>query len=126
MIPVVSAIIIRDKKILLVKKKDVWILPGGKIKGAEDHLECLVREIKEELNGTKIKENIEYYRVTFGKTPHKKYEILNEVYFAKIDGKLRGVSSEIKEYAWIKDTSKYNLSDITSEVIKSLKEEMYL
>ncbi len=37
----------KDKEILLVKKKDTWILPWGKLDIDESELECLEREIKE-------------------------------------------------------------------------------
>ena len=35
---VINAAIIQDKKILLVKKKETWILPGGKPDGGESDL----------------------------------------------------------------------------------------
>ena len=38
---VISAAIIYDKRILVVKKRHSWILPGGKPERNESALECL-------------------------------------------------------------------------------------
>lgn len=51
--PAVSAVIIQDGKILLVKRgvepnKDLWSLPGGSIEPGETIDEALVREVREE------------------------------------------------------------------------------
>ena len=57
----ISAVIIERDKLLLVKKRNSWILPGGKIEKNEGNLECLSREVSEELSGTKIC-NEKFYR----------------------------------------------------------------
>ncbi len=54
-IPSVSAIIIKGKKILLVKRKNepgkgLWSIPGGVIKPGEDIISALKRECLEETN----------------------------------------------------------------------------
>lgn len=52
---VTAAVIIRDGKILLARRKaDVpypllWEFPGGKVEPLEDPRDCIVREIEEEL-----------------------------------------------------------------------------
>jgi ADP-ribose pyrophosphatase YjhB (NUDIX family) len=56
----INAVIIEDGKILLVRKRQTWILPGGKPGINESDLECLCREIREELSGTQL-DNIRYY-----------------------------------------------------------------
>lgn len=35
---------------LLLNERDEWELPGGKLEAGEDIAECIVREVKEELN----------------------------------------------------------------------------
>ena len=54
------AVIIKDKKILLIKrtKKDLvyWVFPGGAIESEESKEDALIRECKEEL-GVDIKVN---------------------------------------------------------------------
>jgi len=48
----IGAAIIEDGKILLVRKRQSWILPGGKPEPKESDIECLCREVSEELSGT--------------------------------------------------------------------------
>jgi ADP-ribose pyrophosphatase YjhB (NUDIX family) len=123
----VNAVIIQENKLLLVKKKSTWILPGGKPEIGESDLECLCREIDEELSGTKIK-NVHYYGQFEGKTPHKGDLLRANVYFATIDGQLYSVRDEdsICELKWTCDFSQYNLSNITSKIISSLQQDKYL
>lgn len=47
----IAALVIKDKKVLIVKAegKDFWSSLGGKIEGEESHIVCLTREIKEEV-----------------------------------------------------------------------------
>lgn len=122
----INAVIIKDKEILLVKKKETWILPGGKPDSGESDLECLTREVSEELSGTEIK-NINYYREFEGITPHRKDELKAIVYFADVDC-LNEPSQEIKasKYVCFNDVGNYALSDITSKIVRSLKKDCYL
>lgn len=121
----VNLAVICEGEILLVRKKDVWILPGGKPKKEESNLDCLVREFKEELSGTKIIIN-SYYKPFVGETPYKKDNLKAEVYFGKIKEKLGKPSSEIRDRRFVSDFEKYNLSDITEKIINSLIEDNYL
>jgi 8-oxo-dGTP diphosphatase len=56
MIDVTCAIIINDNKILVTQRSEKmklplkWEFPGGKLENGEGEIECVVREIKEELN----------------------------------------------------------------------------
>lgn len=123
----INAIIINDRKILLVKKKLTLILPGGKPEKNESDLDCLIREVKEELSGTELK-NFKYYKEFEGITPYKKDILKAKTYFADIRGGINHPSSEILEYFYISfnDLINYNISDITSKIIYSLKKENYL
>lgn len=56
----IAAIIIKDKKLLLLKGKgykELWT-PGGKIELGESDEECLKRELKEEIIPDLIKQRI--------------------------------------------------------------------
>ena len=121
----INAAIIKDYSILLVRKKQTWILPGGKPLPEESDIECLCREIKEELSGTEL-ENIRYYKEFEGITPHRGDVLRAKVYFADIKGNLYRPSAEIEEHSWAKDPLSYSLSDITFKIINSLIEEGYL
>ena len=123
----INAAIIQDNKLLMVRKKLTWILPGGKPEIGENDLECLCREIDEELSGTKIKD-IQHYNQFEGKTPHKGDVLRAKVYFANIEGQLYSVRDDdsISELKWVDDFSQYNLSDITSKIVNSLRQDKYI
>ena len=122
----ISGIVIKEgRKLLLVRKKDIWILPGGKLEPEESNLDCLFREFKEELPDVKINE-FYYYGSFKGKTPHKKDRLKTEAYFVNISGEAGKPSGEINDLEWVEDFSNYNISDITNKVIKSLRKKDYL
>ena len=121
----IGAAIINNGKILLVRKRQIWILPGGKPEFNESDIECLCREVSEELSGTQL-DNIRYYGDFKGRTPHTKDILKARVYFADINGKLCQPAAEIAEYSWVKDPNQYDLSEITSKIVDSLIRDGYL
>ena len=123
----ISAAIIQNQKLLLVRKKETWILPGGKPEIGETDLECLCREVDEELSGTKLN-NIQYYSHFDGQTPHKMDILRAKVYFASIEGQVYQVrdGDSISEVTWTNNFSQYRLSDITSKIVDSLTQDKYL
>ena len=121
----IGAAIIDNGKILLVRKRQSWILPGGKPEPSESDIECLCREVSEELSGTQLN-NIRYYGEFEGVTPHKGNILKAKVYFANIKGKLYPSSAEIVAYEWVNDISRYNLSEITSKIVDSLTKDGYI
>jgi len=118
---VICVVGIRNNNILLVRKQETWILPGGKPETEESDIQCLIREIKEELPGIKLK-NFQFYKMFKGVTPHKGDLFQTKAYFADIEGELNP-SAEINAAEWVENTSKYKLSDITKKVIYSLHRE---
>ena len=119
----INLAVIENKKLLLVKKKDVWILPGGKPEKDEGDLECLAREIGEELQ-SQIKVN-SYYSYFEGITPHKRDALKSKVYFGILVEEFYP-SNEISDARFVSDFDNYSLSDITKLIIKSLKKNGYL
>lgn len=121
----INAICINEGKLLLVKKKKVWILPGGKPYNSESDIDCMLREICiEELPGTRL-ENFRLYRSFRGVTPHTGDVLEARGYFADISGDLKP-SAEISGAEYAEDMRKYNLSDITGKFVDSLIGEGYL
>ena len=119
----INIAIIENKKILLVKKVDVWILPGGKPIWNKSDYGCLVREIAEEL-GVKIIIK-DYYSSFIGKTPHKGNVLEARVYFGNLIGDINP-SGEISDARFVDNLSDYSISDITKRIINSLKRDYYL
>ncbi len=117
---------ITEEGLLLVRKKDIWILPGGKPKEGEPDDKCLFRELKEELSVSEQQIKIyNFYNSFTGRTPFSRSLLEAKVYFGTLNGRLKP-SAEIKEFKYIKDFEKYKISEITSKIISSLKQDKYL
>lgn len=122
----IGAAIIEDGKILLVKKIETWILPGGKPKVGEDDLACLKREIGEELSGLSLA-NCQYFDDFEGITPHRGDKLRAKVYLADIaHNKEIKPSGEISEVRWISKPEKYVISEITQKIIEALRQKGFL
>lgn len=103
MIDKVGGVIIKDKRILVVRKKtkenfQEYIIPGGKRECKESDLDTLQRELLEELNVSVLEaEYLGKYRdiAVFENIP-----IMVTTYITTIKGNI-SVQNEIKEYEWI-------------------------
>ena len=98
-LPTVSAIIIRGKKILVIKLSYLngLALPGGFLRGKEDLISGLKREISEE-TGYKIT-TIKYFNTYSSLSKLGGYPEVNITYTAKVKGKLK--SSPEGKPLWI-------------------------
>lgn len=121
----INLAVIEKDGLLLVKKENVWILPGGKSeKKDKSDYETLIREFNEELPGTKIF-LFSYYDTFIGKTPHSNRDLAAKVYFGKVEN-LGRASSEINDAKYIMDFENYNLSKIIQEIVLSLRRDRCL
>lgn len=114
-IPSVSAVIIKNQKILVIKLTyhDGYALPGGVLKGNESFTDALKREIKEE-TGLKV-ESTKYIDTYCSTDPYPKVVIS---YLVSIQGKL-GDSHEGTSH-WFKPEKVFNqlVYDDNKQVIK--------
>jgi len=95
----IGLICIRNKKLLVVHKRDIYqyITVGGKTKPKETDIACLNREVKEEI-GCKVKDLV--YFTTFDMILLNETKLHQKCYFGKIYGKINP-NNEIDDYLWI-------------------------
>lgn len=115
----VGAVVIENGYILLVRKKKTWILPGGKPESGESNIECLSREVEEELR-VRLKNPRRLDEKFIGITPHKGDFLCEKVYLVEVEGEIVP-SAEIEAAEWTKTPETYNLSDITKKIICFLR-----
>lgn len=126
----VALAVFKDKKMLQVRTKkqpEVFYTLGGKYEEGESDIECLKREIKEELD-CEIDESSLKYLTTFDDIGHEDELSLHLIMYT---GKLIGEpkpSSEIAEIGWFDSNSDpKNLSVIAQRTIFPwLKEHGYI
>ena len=112
----VGLLVFKDKKFLMVrshKNEEVFYLLGGKIDKNESDLECIKREVEEEIN-CGIDETSITFLNEFQDVAHGKENTLLKIRVYK--GELIGhpkASSEIAEVGWFDSSSpKKHLSEI--------------
>lgn len=101
MIDKVGGIILKDKKILVQRKKnnrEECIIPGGKREGNETDLETLKRELMEELSVKLI--NATFIGGFDDIAVFSNEPIHVQTYLAQIEGEIK-CNNEIKEAIWI-------------------------
>ncbi|TSD02686.1 MAG: hypothetical protein Athens071416_561 [Parcubacteria group bacterium Athens0714_16] len=118
----VNAAIIQNKKILLVKKENTWILPGGKPKQNETDIQCLFRGMKEELPGMIVHSVILLGEKFVGKTPHTGDQIESAVFLVEADGSIKP-SAEINDSSFFSSFDALEISEPTKKCINFFKEK---
>lgn len=123
----VGVVIIENGSLLLVQKRQVWILPGGKPEEGETDRQCLLREVQEEELPGLVLHDLKYFGTFVGTTPHQGDQLQAEVYLADAGGDITP-SAEVSKAEWVKssDLGKYNLSGISRQIIHSLRQNGYL
>lgn len=118
------ALIIQNRKILIVMKGIYAIFPGGKIEQGESDEQCLIRETAEELSGTKIQVRA-YYKTFTGITPNSKEFLESKTYFCYVQGELKEPSREINGKAFInsRDIPNLTLTEVSRKTLNSLVED---
>ncbi len=124
-----AAIIIKDKKMLLVKGhkkfKEYWT-PGGRPEQEESDKETLSRELKEEINVELV--DSKFFKEYICDSPYiPDVKSISKVYITKIKGDPKP-GAEITEYVWMSrkdfENKKYFLVDVTQkEIIPDLIKE---
>lgn len=120
----------RTKKMLQVRtksQKEVFYTLGGKIEEGESDIDCLKREVKEEI-GCEVDESSLKFLKEFEDIAHGDQDMLNvKVYAGNLIGEPKP-SSEVVEVGWFDSNSDpKNLSTIAKRTIFPwLKEQGYI
>ncbi len=125
---IVAAVIIQDKKVLMVDNHGNLSFPGGTKEENESDFECLAREFEEEFSGTRLT-NFKYYRNFEGISPRSLSPINVRVYFAEIEEDLKmpdGSDEDVKRAGWITYPSQDQTAKVANDILESLHEEGYL
>ena len=95
-----AAILIRARRLLVVRKKgtDMLISPGGKVEPGESRIDCLRRELNEEL-GVKLT-RAEFFGTFRNPSAFEHGDVLVHAYLCEVSGEF-SASSEIEEIAWV-------------------------
>jgi len=118
----VAAIIIQGHNLLLVKGsdkyKEFWT-PGGKLEAGESELECLKRELDEEINVKVV--SAKFFGEYAEKAPYAENVLsISRVYIVSISGKIK-TAKEIQGYVWMTrkefEAEKYPLVAATGKKI---------
>lgn len=129
MLKVTCAIIMNRNKILITQRNHVsehalkWEFPGGKIKTDETAEECILREVKEELN-IKVKINKKLWPVNYD---YGFRHIQLVPFFCTIQsGEIK--LSEHKEMRWVpfNDLNEIDLLEADRKLIKTKKNTQFL
>ena len=97
----VGAIVIRDNKVLLVKRgqppgKGLWAIPGGRVELGETLQEAAEREIKEEVNlDFEIKKKLGFYE-----SQREGKRFISLLFLGSWAGEMKFQESEISEAGW--------------------------
>ena len=114
----IVAIIVQNNKLLLVKGSDTYKefwTPGGKREEGEPDLDCLKRELKEEINVKVL--DAKFFGEYKSLSPYKKELLtISRIYLVQISGEIQA-AKEIKKHAWMTkkefEEQKYPLITVT-------------
>lgn len=118
-IKVVDIIVERRGKILLTKRGDFWILPGGEVEPGEDEMQCLEevvsREIKDQVASVfkKLEKTIK------GGSPVRNGDVEVSIYVGDISSKKMSDVRDCNAHWFSRESMpSIRLSNITKDVLK--------
>lgn len=125
MIDKVGAIVIHDRKMLVVREKgmDAFFIPGGKRDGSETDEQTLKREIMEETGASVLSFNFYKEFISAAQASTEKLRVRS--YFCTLDKEPKP-SGEIEEILWVSKDSKANLGHALKVIIPDLAKHGYM
>lgn len=120
-----SALIIRNDKLLVLKKKknnSHYILPGGKLEINESPEDALIRELKEELSMTVDKSQLEFFATIKTQAIFENTHLTSSVYYVDYQGDFK-ISGEIASYFWLEINRYKNYEHELANLLKTVLEQ---
>jgi 8-oxo-dGTP diphosphatase len=122
-----AALITRDGKYLITQRKEgdsfggFWELPGGKREPGETMEQCVIRELKEELDLDVILNG--FFRMVVYPYPHRLVKL--NIYWSSIPADAEPKSIECQAYAWVdpKELPAYHFPDADQELVQELSQK---
>ena len=119
-----AALLVRNRKLLVVrsKGKDVFYAVGGKLEPGETDIQCLHREVREEIGCGVTSQK--YFQTFVGPSSDKRKTLVMVCFFVEADQEPKA-SSEIEEMLWAdSQTASETLGSFMRDfVIPALKRE---
>lgn len=119
-IKIVDIIVERRGKILLTKKGDYWILPGGECEPGEDEMQCLEKIVALEINDQVSSVFRKLEQTIRGVSPVRGGEVEVSAYIGEISSEKMSAVRDCNAY-WFsrKSLASIRLSDITRQVLNA-------
>ena len=118
-IKVVDIIVERRGKILLIKRGDYWLLPGGEIEPGDDEMQCLEevvsREIKDQVSSifSKLDKTVK------GPSPVRNDDVEVSIYVGDIGSKKMSDVADCNAHWFSRESlPSIRLSNITKDVLE--------
>ena len=117
-INVVDIIVERKGMILLIKRGDYWILPGGEIEQGEDEMKCLDEVVSREMNDQVSGIFRKLAKTVTGPSPVRPGDVEVSIYVGDISSeKMSDVKDCNAHWFSRKSISSLRLSNITKEIL---------
>ena len=124
----VSALIVRDGKVLFVKRgrepgRGLWSLPGGGIEPGETMREAVAREVLEETSlGVEVGDVAWVYDVIIREDRELKYHFVIVCHYASVVSGELAASTDAEEARWVplEDVPNYRTTHGLADRLKSL------
>lgn len=122
----VALIHINNNSVLstLSKSKNKLYFPGGKRENNESDVECLKREILEELNVHILENTVKFFGSFEAQADGHEPGVLVRMlcYFSDFSGTLKA-SNEVESFEWIKYEDRYRTSAVDILILEELKKQ---
>jgi ADP-ribose pyrophosphatase YjhB (NUDIX family) len=118
-IKVVDIVVERKGLILLVKRGDFWILPGGEIEQGEDEMHCLEEVVSREMNDRVAGIFRKLEKTVKGISPVRGGEVEVTIYIGDINSKKMSDVKDCNAHWFSRESIRaLRLSNITKDVLE--------